>query len=348
MNSTIKKVALVAPTWLGDAVMSLPLVGYLASAPGVRLTVVSRGYASRVYLGLDEVRDVVVLKDGGRLSRVWDQTRLYRRLGIDGTVILPPSFSSALGPFLAGVEQRCGLRSDKRGSLLNISLGEEGRRDEHLSTTYVTLGRMLLERLGVPAEHSFERPAVVVMESERKELEGVFKDARISGGDYVVVVPGATYGPTKSWPRDKYKELVRIISAEIPVVLGGSVGERELCESIADNVDGVYNLAGSTSLGQFVALLGGARAVIANDSGAPHVAASMGVPVVVIFGSTSPTWTAPLGEAVCVIRKSVHCSPCFRRECPTQLECYDGITVSEVRDAARDALKKKIEKGRSD
>ncbi len=343
MNSNAKKIALVAPTWVGDAVMSLPLVGYLAAAPGVRVTVVSRGYASRVYLGLDEAKDVVILGDGGRLGRVWEQARLHRRLCIDGVVILPPSFSSALGPYLGGVGVRCGVRADRRGALLNVSLGEEGLRDEHLSTTYVTLGRMLLERLGVEAGHSFDRPAVVAMKSDREELHAILKDAGVADGDYVVVVPGATYGPTKSWPKEKYKELVRMLSTEMPVVLGGAVGERALCDSIADGCSGVYNLSGATGLGQFVALLGGARAVIANDSGSPHIAASMGVPVVVIFGSTSPTWTAPLGKTVRVLRHPVHCSPCFRRECPTQLECYEGITIASVLDAARDFLKMNIE-----
>lgn len=347
MNSAVKRIAMVAPTWVGDAVMSLPLVGYLAAAPGVRMTVVSRGYASRVYLGLDGVNDVVILGGGGRLGRIWAQTRLYRRLRIDGVVVLPPSFSSALGPFLAGVGGRSGVRSDGRAGLLNVSLAEEGLREEHLSTTYLKLGRMLLERLEIEAGHSFERPSVVAMKSDREELETALKYAGVGDGDYLVVVPGATYGPTKSWPKEKYKELVRRLSGEMPVVLGGAKGERALCESIADGRSGVFNLAGATSLGQFIALLGGASAVIANDSGSPHIAASMGVPVVVIFGSTSPTWTAPLGRAVQVLRHPVHCSPCFLRECPTQLECYEGIVVSDVFNAALSALEKRIEDGRT-
>jgi heptosyltransferase-2 len=91
-------------------------------------------------------------------------------------------------------------------------------------------------------------------------------------------------------------------------------------------------------MGQFVALLGGAAVVLANDSGSPHVAASAGAPVVVLFGSTSPQWTAPRGPLVDVVRFPVHCSPCFRKTCPTSLECFDGIATALVLERVRRLL----------
>jgi heptosyltransferase II len=54
------------------------------------------------------------------------------------------------------------------------------------------------------------------------------------------------------------------------------------------------------------------------------------VPVTVLFGSTSPEWTAPLGERVEVMQFKVHCNPCFRRSCPTELECFAGIDADDV------------------
>ena len=119
-----------------------------------------------------------------------------------------------------------------------------------------------------------------------------------------------------------------------------------MCAEIAKGIPRAHNLAGVTGLGEFFALLEGARLVVANDSGAPHVAASLGVPVVVIFGSTSPTWTAPLGSgsAVEVVRDPVKCSPCFLKACPTKLECYEGISPEMVLGAIQTALKKSVEK----
>ena len=345
MSSPVK-IVVVAPTWLGDSVMSLPLVGYLAASESVRVTVVSRSSVSRVYIGIDGLSDVVALGENGRLARIWTERRLVGALGADGAVILPPSFSSSLGIFLAGVGVRVGVDADGRRLLLTEALSPRGLREEHLSENYLKLGRLLLKRLGLRRDHTFTVPRVKVFACDRESLAPRLGPAP-GAGEYVVVVPGATYGPTKSWPRDKYRELVRRLSSDVRVVLGGSAGERGLCAAVGGRASGVVNLAGETTLGEFIALLAGARAVIANDSGAPHVAASLGVPVVVIFGSTSPRWTAPLGEDVGVVREPVHCAPCFLQKCPTHLECYAGISVDRVLDIARLALKKGIDKKES-
>ncbi|HET6350111.1 MAG TPA: glycosyltransferase family 9 protein, partial [Candidatus Krumholzibacteria bacterium] len=135
----------------------------------------------------------------------------------------------------------------------------------------------------------------------------------------------------------RYRALCEQLAADTAVVLTGSAGERALCERIARDVRGVRVTAGETSLGEFFALVEGARVLVANDSGAPHVAAALGVPTVVLFGSTSPAWTAPRGEHVHVLQHRVHCNPCYRRTCPTQLECFHGISVDEVAGAVRAA-----------
>lgn len=344
MSSPEKKIVFVAPTWLGDAVMSLPLLGYIATSPDVRMTVLTRDYAARVYWGLDATGDLVVVGGRQRMGRIWAQVKVLRRLGADGAVILAPSFSSAMGPFLARVPVRVGIRSDAREFILTTSLESGHRRDEHLSNDYLELGRALFERLGVRSDHPFTTPRIKVFEGERESLCDIMRRAGVPGGGYAVVVPGATYGSAKSWPPDKYRGLVRRLAMEIPVVLAGSGSEAALCERIGNEIANVHNLAGRTSLGQLFALIDGADVVVANDSGSPHVAASLGVATIVIFGSTLPRWTSPLGENVHVVSEPVHCSPCFLRECPTRLECYEGITVDRVFETTRVALKNGVEK----
>jgi heptosyltransferase-2 len=338
-----KTVVVIAPSWLGDAVMSLPLVGFLAGASSVRVAVIARERTGRVYFGVEGVSDLVIPKESGRLGLIRRRRDILRRIDPDGVVVLPPSFSAALSCFLAGVPVRAGEASDARGLLLNARLSPVGLRGEHLSENYLKLGRILLEKLGVENTRPHRAPRVTTFPGER---ESALRRLRAGGmeGEYAVVVPGATYGPTKAWPREKYRELVRRLSPEFPVVLGGSACERELCSFVGDGAKGVMNLAGETELGEFMALLENARVVVANDSGSPHLAAALGTPVVVIFGSTSPVWTAPLGMDVHVVREPVHCSPCFLKSCPTKLECYEGITVERVLESARLAVKMSVEK----
>jgi heptosyltransferase-2 len=317
--------------------MSLPLLGLLGQTGPVSLCVLAPEYIARVYWSIAGVNELVVFERGGRFRRVANLARSLRALEAAAAVILPPSFSSAVGPFLARVKTRVGYDTDGRGLLLTRAVRPPEKRDSHLSNDFVQLGKTALERLHIEPACEFQTPAVRVTEADFRALEGVFTAGRIPE-KYAVVVPGATYGPAKSWPRERFRELVRALSREIAVVLAGTRSESEACDIIADGQKDVYNTCGRTTLDQLFALLSRASVVIANDSGPPHVAASLGVPVVVLFGSTSPTWTVPLGRSVHVVRVPVDCSPCFRRNCPTQLECFTGIEPGEVLKSVRSAI----------
>jgi heptosyltransferase-2 len=185
---------------------------------------------------------------------------------------------------------------------------------------------------------SAPRARLRVSDDDRAQLDRVLARHGVARGSYVLVVPGAAYGPAKAWPWERYRRVCEALARETPVVLSGSSGDRAVCARIRDGIEGIADLAGETTLGEFFALAQGARAVLANDSGAPHVAASLGTPTVVLFGSTSPEWTAPVGERVRVLQHKVHCNPCFRRTCPTQLECFNGIDPAEVLASVRALL----------
>jgi len=130
---------------------------------------------------------------------------------------------------------------------------------------------------------------------------------------------------------ERYRELAARLQARGCVVLGvGGPGDRELTRGLGADVD----LAGRTTLPEMIAVLAGCRAVVSNDSGAMHLARAAGTPVVAVFGSSSPDWTAPTTGEGEVIRRTLSCSPCFQRECPLEggehLRCLREITVDEV------------------
>jgi heptosyltransferase-2 len=330
---------LTAPNWLGDAVMSLPALGLLAAA-GVRTAVMTRPYTARVYRGVEGVGEVIVPAHGGRWKRARSAVRALEATGAEAVVLAPPSFSSALPPWLARVPVRVGYAGDGRSALLSDAPVTPQRGSEHLSESYRRLAQRALVRLGVDAPAPGPAPALALFDEDRAEAEAVRSRAGVGSG-YAVVIPGATYGPAKSWPVNRFRDMVRVIAEDVPVFLAGGAAERDLGERVGAGICGVHNVAGETSLGGLFALAAGAAVVVANDSGAPHAAASLGAPTVVLFGSTSPQWTRPLGPAVTVLRHRVHCAPCFRRTCPTQLECFSGISVDEVVAAARRAMGKK-------
>jgi heptosyltransferase-2 len=306
--------------------MALPAMRVMAATPSVSLSVLTGPYTARVFMHQPGIGDIRVDWHGGRAKRVLARARSLRSAGADVAVVFPPSFSSALPPWAARVPRRAGFRADGRNALLTDALAMPSR-DVHLIESYLGLARAALRGSGLePARTPEVRLHVTGDERNgmRTKLAGFGRDG------YVVVVPGAAFGPAKSWPGERYRALCTQLSRDIPVVLAGSAGDRRVCERIAHDLSGVRSVAGTTSLGELFALIEGARALVANDSGAPHAAAALDVPVVVLFGSTSPAWTAPAGRRVQVLQHKVHCNPCYRRTCPTQLECFNGIDVTDV------------------
>jgi heptosyltransferase-2 len=118
----------------------------------------------------------------------------------------------------------------------------------------------------------------------------------------------------------------------------GAALERPLCETVAKalrraGID-ARNLAGETSLPEFVDLAAACRLFLTNDSGAMHVATALGVPTVAVFGATDDTTTGPTGELARVVREHAECSPCLLRQCPIDHRCMTRVTAAGVTTAA--------------
>ena len=190
-------------------------------------------------------------------------------------------------------------------------------------------------------------PQLEVTANELKEADEIVRSRW--GNDTAVpasrrfllgINPGAEYGPAKRWPVASFAAVAREVSRRNPdclwLIFGGA-NDRRLCHEL-EAIPGVcsLNLAGKTSLRQLMALLKLCRVLLTNDTGPVHVAAALGTPVVVPFGSTAPELTGPglPGDSRHVLlTSSAPCSPCFRATCPIDLRCLTGISVQRVVEA---------------
>ncbi|HVE54109.1 MAG TPA: lipopolysaccharide heptosyltransferase II, partial [Ramlibacter sp.] len=183
------------------------------------------------------------------------------------------------------------------------------------------------------ADVAADRPRLALPDGAVAE---VLAKQGLARGGYVVMAPGAEFGPAKRWPH--FGALAELLQR--PVVLLGSGKEAELCEAIrAQAPQRCRNLAGRTSLAEAFALIAGAGHVVSNDSGLMHVAAAFGVPQVALFGSSSPLHTPPLNAAAQVVwlkqdpayNPPLDCSPCFQRECPLgHFRCLNDVDAQRV------------------
>jgi heptosyltransferase II len=336
-----------ATNWLGDAVMSLPALHAIRQRfPDAWLGVQARPWVADIYSRerfIDQVIPYTARRGAGDWSGKWRAARELRAHQFDCAILLANSFDSALVVRLAGIPRRIGYDRDGRGFLLTdrVSAPVRGEIPRHERFYYLELLRRagLLEALPGGAETQLDGTPEARLAGEKRFAElGIATPV-------IGVSPGAAYGSAKRWLPDRFAGAAVAVAASTgaTVAVFGSASEREVGDMVASGVraaGGVaHNLAGETTLRQFIDLAAACRAFLTNDSGPMHVAAALGVPTVAIFGATDHEGTGPCGPAVRVVREPVECSPCLLRECPIDHRCMTRISAQRVAAEALDLLK---------
>jgi heptosyltransferase-2 len=313
------RILVVAPNWIGDALMAQPLLARLREKlPGVRLDALAPAWVAPVMRRMPEIDEVIEapFRHGPlQLRARWQLGRSLRSRGYDQAIVLPNSWKSGLVPFFADIALRSGYVGESRYGLLNLLYRAPTGKDRPDM-------RLHYARLADAPDAAPQAPlASPGLRVSPDEISPVGKKFGLSQ-PYVALCPGAEYGPAKRWPY--FADLARRLGA--PAVVLGSAGDAEAARGIEGT-----NLVGRTSLDEAIALLAGARAVVSNDSGLMHVAAALDRPQVALFGSSSPEHTPPASAQARVIWLHIECSPCYRRECPLgHFRCMKEIDVGMV------------------
>jgi heptosyltransferase-2 len=331
-------VLVLAPNWLGDAVMALPAVADVRRRfAASRLVVGARAGIADLFRLVPFVDEVVTLEWRGQFWKRGaldgDASRLRER-GTDVAVLFPNSFASAFLARRAGIAERWGYASDLRRRLLTRGARRPGRA-MHQGEYY----QALVQQLGM--ENGPLEPEVVVPPTAIDAASALLRERGWSGtSPFVALAPGAAYGRAKQWIPAHVVRLVRMLVEEhgVTCVLVGSRGDAPATAAIRAAAgpalsDRIIDLAGATSLEGLAGVLSLAQACVSNDSGAMHLAAAVGTPVVAIFGPTIEAATRPLtrrGGRADVLTHRVWCRPCMLRECPIDHRCMTGVTPDRV------------------
>jgi len=333
----MKKILIVAPAWIGDAVMAEPLYRRLHELyPCLTLDVLAPAWTRAVHDRMAVVNETIVNPFGHGELRLRDRWQLGRDLkarGYDQAIVLPNSLKSALPPFLAAIPQRTGWVGEMRYGLLN-----DARKLDK-----VAIPRMV-ERFSVLAEPRGTLPAtaphprLTIDEAARTAAlakHGLNRDTPI-----VAFCPGAEYGPAKRWPAQHVAALANQLGAQgVQVWIFGSGKDGEIADEIAALAPEAINLCCKTSLAEAIDLLSCATAAVTNDSGLMHVAAALGRPLVAVYGSSSPKFTPPLSDSARIVSLELECSPCFERTCPYQhMKCLNDLGPERVEAALVDLV----------
>ena len=323
---------ILAPNWLGDAVMALPAIAdVLRAQPDARVTVAARPSVAPLFRLVPDVDDHLTLE------RRWrDALGALARGGFDTAILLPNSFQSALLVSKARIPERWGYRTDWRGRLLTRAI------DRPSGLHQVDFYRQLVSQLGF-ANGSAE-PRVVVSADARSAAGELLMQAGWDGcTPLVAIAPGAAYGGAKRWRSESFSALAEdLVRDGISVVVVGSAADIRTAASIVRTVRvsgperaALLNLVGLTDLSTLAGVFAQCRTLVTNDSGAMHLAAAAGTPVTALFGPTDERATRPLGSAHRIIIGDAWCRPCMLRECPIDHHCMHSIDVPSVSAAAR-------------
>ncbi|MDP3539268.1 MAG: lipopolysaccharide heptosyltransferase II [Azonexus sp.] len=329
------KALIVAPSWIGDTIMAQPLFARLhAKHPGLQLDALTPNWVAPVLQRMAEISEVIDSPFGhGQLS-IKPRWRLARQLaarGYDAVYVLPNSLKSALIPFMAGIPRRVGFTGESRYGLINVRHTLDKAALPLMVERFSQLAEAPGAALPKPIFHPKIRSTAADQQKTLAEL-GLERPARI-----VAFCPGAEYGPAKRWPARHFATLAKKLAEQgCAIWLFGSPKDHAVAEEISQLAPGLCrNLCGATSLAQAVDLLAITDLVVCNDSGLMHVAAALDRPIVALYGSSSPGFTPPLSDRAEILSLKLHCSPCFKRECPLgHLDCLNKLAPEHVLEAS--------------
>ena len=320
---------IVAPSWVGDAVLSQPLLARLkARDPDGAIDVLGPPWALPAYRRMPQVAALHALPFGHGDLRIAERRRFAKTLPrYDRAVVLPNSLKSALVPWFAGIPRRTGWRGEWRYGLLN----DVRVLDRAALPLIVERFAALADEPGAAFERPLAPPRLSIDAAERSAL--VARLGLDLSRPVAAFAPGAEYGPAKRWPARHFASLARSLTDRgWQVWLMGSAKDAPVTAQIqAHSGERCRDFAGKTSLGEAIDLMSLASQVVTNDSGLMHIAAALDRPTAAIFGSSSPAFTPPLSAKARVISLRLSCSPCFARECPLgHTNCLETLPPEDV------------------
>ncbi len=342
MNKNLpNKILVVNVNWVGDVIFSTPVFKALRKKyPQARISCLAVPRVKAVLEASPCLDEIIVYDERGRHWNPLGKLRLVLQLRqghFDIAFLLHRSWTRAVLVFLAGISERVGYDTKKRGCLLThkagLLEGDVHRRDHYLN---------VIESYGVAVED--RACELTVLPQDRSRMEETLRHQGVTREDCLIVVNVGGNWDLKRWPEKNFGLLMHRLVTElhVKVIIPGAAKDVALAKRIAacSTVNPVV-LAGKTDLKQLMALMQRADLVISSDSGPLHMASGVGSMTIGLFGPTRPEITGPQGRGKTrILQKNMDCNrdPCYRLDCPDNV-CMQAVTVDDVMEAAGKCLR---------
>ena len=362
-SAEFSRILLIKPSALGDVVHTIPvLVKLRARYPHARIDWLITPENAEVVRCHPALTNVVLFarRDFSKPGHKWralvaffDLLKQIRRAKYDLIIDMHGQVRSAFFALISGARVRIGFdRPVKRTltvsaehALKNVpSHGWRGARegswlaythriaiptlDVHAIDRYLWVGE-LLGFDADPPDLTIHLPPEAISKVQR-----LLEEHRVSADTPLVVLVPGTIWETKHWTIEGFAGVAReFLRDGFAVALAGTKRDQERCRQIAAAAPGACDFSGKTTPAELAALIRRAEVAVTNDSGSMHVAASLGKPMVSVFGPTNPVHIGPYERPESVVRVDLPCSPCnYRRlsQCPFDHACMNQVTSAMV------------------
>ncbi len=338
-----KKILVLRYRFIGDTILTIPFLRNLRRAePDAYIAWVVAPGSSDVVNGIPYIDELIYwdpvtihADSQGMHKTIGDKLGFIRDLRarrFDKVYVLKRSFGSALMAFLSGAVKRIGFATEGRSFLLTTTVPY--RHDQHEVQNFLDVLRA--DGISVTDDHL----EAWLSNEERQFAARFFMEAGVASDESVIGIHPFAANPPRAWHIDNFIELAERMQEKYGarIIFFGGPKDLEALPTIRSAMKyPPLEAVGTTTLRQTMALLSRCNLLVCNDSGIMHIASSLRVPLVAVFGPQSPLKFGPWGDSCRVVYSAFPCSPCrqkFFTECESsergRPECIESITVNEV------------------
>jgi len=334
---------------IGDVVMATSALALLKEIyPEAKITMMVKPAAAPIVQNNPVVDEVIIFdytpkktSVGKMLSFLW----LIRSRKFDLSISFDGKSRPAFLTFLAGIPRRVGPSGIFGGRSKALKIFTDVIQTPNYLEVHQTQVLQSIVRGFTGYAGSVQPVMARIMPENENAAETLIAELPIKRYKIALCVKGTF--PLKDWPQERFAQLVDKLALQVDAAFFviGAPADKDYADSmIVQATTPVANFCGRTSLIDLAALLTKADLFITVDTGAMHIGAATGVPLVALYGCTTPINVSPCSSNATVIAHKFPCNPCHypADACPHDFQCMNSIIVDEVFLAASEKLNSKI------
>jgi lipopolysaccharide heptosyltransferase II len=328
-----KNILIVRNDRIGDVVLSLPLAGLIKKHyPDCKITFLLRNYTKDIANDHPKIDDVIILKEENGKIPVWKNVNQLKKGLFDASVIVYPTFITALIIFLARVKFRVGSGYRWYSFLFNKKVFEHRKYAEKHELEYNV---NLLKVFGIEENISTKNVLfdIHINKTSMEKVNNTLTDSGVEFEKKTIIVHPGSGGSAIDLPIEKFSHLVKNLSLlnEVNLIITGNENEKNICSTISANTNAI-DLSGKFNLSEIICVISLSEIFISNSTGPIHIAAALGKSTVGFYPkirACSPERWGPYTQKKVIFTPEIECSDCTREQCE-RLNCMNSIDIENV------------------